>query len=530
VTAEAAVAVLEAGGNAFDAAAAALCASFVAEPLLSSPGGGGFLLASPAGGAPRVYDFFTHTPLAHLERGEPDGGTVVGGAGNRRPGDDREVHSADVDFREVEVDFGSARQTFQIGLGSAATPGAVAGLFEFHRDLGRMPLREVVSPAVARARDGVTVTALQAYLATILRPILLSAPDVEAVFAPGGSTVAEGELQRMPELADLLETLAIEGPDLFYRGEVAAAVDLASREGGGHLRREDFLHYRVELRSPLEFSYRGHTVWTNPPPASGGVLVAFGLGVLGAGEVPADPLGPREALRLAEALVATGRARSAEGLEADVDLALARRFLDPETLARYRNALAFHPPAPRGTSHLGVVDAAGNAASLSISNGEGCGWVLPGGGFMLNNMLGEADLQPRGFGRWRPGVRLTSMMAPTLVQGADGYRVTLGSGGSNRIRSAILQVLVGIVDHRLDLETAVARPRLHAEGEHLDIEGGWPDAAVEALVEARPHHAVWPDPNLFFGGVHVAGQGPDGAEGAGDPRRGGVARVLPGGR
>lgn len=504
-TAEAAVAVLEAGGNAFDAAAAALCASFVAEPLLSSPGGGGFLLAAPSGEPPRIYDFFTHTPLARA------------GAGS------------EVDFREVEVDFGSARQTFQIGLGSAATPGAVAGLFDFQGDLGRIPLGEVVAPAVSMAREGILVTDLQAYLATILEPILRSAPSVEAVFAPGGSMVVAGEVQRLPELADLLETLAIEGRDLFYRGEVAAAVDRASREGGGHLRREDFLRYQVELREPLAFSYRGHAGWTNPPPASGGVLVAFGLGLLGAAgpeNPPADPRGPAEALRLAAALVATGRARRGEGLDAEVDLALARRFLAPETLARYRDAQALHPPAPRGTSHLSVVDAAGNAASLSISNGEGCGWVLPGGGFMLNNMLGEADLQPRGFGRWPPGVRLTSMMAPTLMQGPDGRQVALGSGGSNRIRSAILQVLVGILDHGLDLETAVARSRLHAEGEHLDVEGGWSDAAVEALMPAWPDHAVWPDLNLFFGGVHVAAQGPGGAEGAGDPRRGGVARVV----
>ena len=507
------MAVLEAGGNAFDAAAAALCASFVAEPLLSSPGGGGFLLAAPAGAPPRVYDFFTHTPLARADTG------------------------SEVDFREVEVDFGSARQAFQIGLASAATPGVVAGLFDFHGDLGRMPLGEVVAPAVSRAREGVPVTPLQAYLATILEPILRSAPSVEAVFAPGGSMVAAGDRQRLPELADLLETLAIEGRDLFYRGEVAAAVDRAFREGGGHLRREDFLRYRVELREPLAFDYRGHAGWTNPPPASGGVLVAFGLALLGAAKPekpPADPLGPEEALRLAAALVATGRARRGEGLDAEVDLALARRFLAPETLARYRDAQANHPPAPRGTSHLSVVDALGNAASLSISNGEGCGWVLPGGGFMLNNMLGEADLQPRGFGRWPTGVRLTSMMAPTLVQGPDGRQVALGSGGSNRIRSAILQVLVGILDHGLDLEAAVSRPRLHAEGEHLDVEGGWSEAAVEALMPAWPDHAVWPDLNLFFGGVHVAAQGPGGAgggaEGAGDPRRGGVAQVVPGGR
>lgn len=538
VTAEAARAVLDAGGNAFDAAAAALCASFVAEPLLSSPGGGGFLLAAPVGESPRVYDFFTHTPREKvggvgLKAGaEPREGAETGwGAGEEARAD--EGPNA-LDFREVEVDFGSARQGFRIGLGSAATPGAVAGLFDFHGALGRMPLREVVAPAVAQAREGIAVTPLQAHLAAILAPILRGAPEMEAAFLPGGEPLKAGTQQQLPELADLLETLAIEGRGLFYRGEVAAAVDRASREGGGHLRREDFLHYAVARREPLAFTYRGHAGWTNPPPASGGVLVAFGLAYLeggghaggGAGSysgvVPSDPLGAEEARRIAAALVATGEARRGEGLEAEVDLALARRFLAPETVARYRRAKAGHPPAPRGTSHLSVVDAKGNAASLSISNGEGCGWVVPGCGFMLNNMLGEADLQPRGFGAWKPGVRLTSMMAPTLVRSSDGHRWALGSGGSNRIRSAILQVMLGLLDHGLPVEEAVARPRLHAEGRHLEIEGGWSEGAVEALVRAWPEHAVWPDRNLFFGGVHVAGQGPGGPLAAGDPRRGGA--------
>ncbi len=535
VTAEAARAVLDAGGNAFDAAAAALCASFVAEPLLSSPGGGGFILAAQVGETPRVYDFFTHTPREKVGGAGPEAGAEPREGAETGWGAGEEAGSNALDFREVEVDFGSARQGFRIGLGSAATPGAVAGLFDFHGALGRMPLREVVAPALARAWQGIEVTPLQAHLAAILAPILRGAPEMEAAFLPGGEPLQAGTRQQLPELADLLETLAIEGRDLFYRGEVAAAVDRASREGGRHLRREDFLHYAVERREPLAFTYRGHAGWTNPPPASGGVLVAFGLACLegggraggngggqaaggggrraggGAGSylgaVPSDPLGAEEARRFATALVATGEARRGEGLEAEVDLALARRFLAPETVARYRRAKAGHPPAPRGTSHLSVVDAKGNAASLSISNGEGCGWVVPGCGFVLNNMLGEADLQPRGFGAWKPGVRLTSMMAPTLVRSPDGHRWALGSGGSNRIRSAILQVLVGLLDHGLPVEEAVARPRLHAEGRHLGggVVGGGRGGACPRLARARG--LARPEPLLWRGACGRPGAG-----------------------
>jgi len=501
VTLAAAQSILDAGGNAFDAVAAALAASFAAEPLLSSPGGGGFLLARPAGEAPRILDFFTHTPLERLPPGRAE------------------------DFREVHVDFGGARQAFQIGLGSVATPGAIAGIFATHRDLGRMPLAEVMEPAVAAAREGVPVTAMQAYVASVLEPIITATPGAARLHAPGGRPLAEGDLHRLPELADFLETLAIEGEALFYRGEVAAEVARASEERGGHLGREDFRRYTVERRTPLESVFRGATLWTNPPPASGGVLVAFGLAALAADaeRVPGDPEEEAEAGRLARALGLTAKARLAEGLSGEVDLALARRFLDPATLARYVGVPGHHPPAPRGTSHVSVVDRGGNAASLSISNGEGCGWAVPGAGFMLNNMLGEADLQPRGFGRWPTGVRLTSMMAPTLLTEPDGRTVVLGSGGSNRIRSALLQVIAGIVDHGLPLDAAVARPRLHVEGSRLEIEGGWSEAAVAGLTAAWPDHAVWPDANLFFGGVHAVEQGPRGSGGAGDPRRGGVS-------
>ncbi len=153
---------------------------------------------------------------------------------------------------------------------------------------------------------------------------------------------------------------------------------------------------------------------------------------------------------------------------------------------------------------------------------------MPGTGFMLNNMLGEADLQPRGFGQWPTATRLTSMMAPTLVSDRSGGELlALGSGGSNRIRSALLQVLVAHLDGGLALEAAVERPRLHLEGQCLEIEGGFASDTVEALQRQWPEHRVWPDRNLFFGGAHAVAAGRGGFTGAGDPRRGGVATVVP---
>lgn len=502
-TRDAAAAMLEAGGNAFDAAAAALWTACVAEPVLASPGGGGFLLAQPAGERARVYDFFAHTPGHRLDPG-------------------------DADFHPIHADFGTTRQEFHIGLGAAAAPGVVAGACAFQQELGRMPRREVFAPAIGCARDGLAMNALQAYIAEVVRPILESTPEARAIFTPAGGPPAEGDRHAMPELGEFLETLSHEGPDLFYRGEVAAAIDAACRAGGGHLRRSDFEDYRVERREPLTAGYRGRRVLTNAPPASGGLLINFGLELLAGLPGGADVDSPEQALRMAAVLDATRQARLDAGLDAGVTDRTARTLLDPDQLARYRALIAGHPPSHRGTTHISVIDARGNAAALTVSNGEGCGWIVPGTGFMLNNMLGEADLQPRGFGQWPTATRLTSMMAPTLVSDPSGGELlALGSGGSNRIRSALLQVLAAHLDGGLPLEAAVERPRLHLEGQCLEIEGGFTAATVEALQRQWPEHRVWPDRNLFFGGAHAVAAGQDGFTGAGDPRRGGVATVVP---
>jgi len=493
---------IRAGGNAFDAVAAGLWTACVAEPVLASAGGGGFLLARPAGAAPRVYDFFAHTPCTRLD-------------------------PAEARFEPILADFGTTQQEFHIGLGSAATPGVVAGAFQFQAELGRMPRREVLAPAIDAAREGVPWNQLQAYIAQVVAPILEATPSARDVFLPQGHRPVAGERHAMPAFADLLEALGVEGPDLFYRGEVAAAIDTACRAGGGHLRRADLEAYRVERRAAVAIDYRGQRVYTNAPPASGGLLIAFGLEVLAGSGQPDDPYGIDEALRTADALEATRAARIDSGLDLGADADAAARLLDPETVRRYRERVAGRPQARRGTTHLSVIDGDGNAAALTVSNGEGCGEIVPGAGFMLNNMLGEADLQPRGFEQWPPDTRLTSMMAPTLVVDPRGrHSVALGSGGSNRIRSAILQVLAGHLDHGLALEAAVERPRLHVEGDRLEIEGGFREDVVDALRARWPNHCAWPERNLFFGGAHAVAAGPGGFSGAGDPRRGGVATVL----
>ena len=488
VTAEAAIGVLRDGGNAFDAVVAAQCAACVAEPVLASLAGGGFLLAHPARGNPVLYDFFVQTPLA---KRAPDA----------------------LDFHPVEADFGGITQEFHVGVGAAATPGFTRGLFDIHADLCTLPLARLMQPAIVAARDGVTVTALQAYMMDVVAPIYCGNADTRRVYGGGGEhPLREGAVLRQPELADAFEALYREGAELFYRGALGRALVELCRDGG-LLRSEDLAGYRTRRRSPLALRYLGTDVWTNPLPSTGGVLVGLALGLLE--EVEAANETERVG-QMAHAMRLTNEARVEAGTETP---------FDTELVSRYRRRMHSRPRSRRGTTHISIADRAGNLAAMTVSNGEGCGRLIPSTGIMLNNMLGEADLNPGGFHAWTPGTRLASMMAPTFVEDGE-QRLALGSGGSNRIRSAILQILDQLVRVRLSPAAAVAAPRLHVEGERLSLEGGYTGDAVAALEDAFDDVDHWGRANLFFGGVHVAGVRDGEFVAVGDGRRGGCGIVV----
>lgn len=506
-TAAAAVEILAAGGNAFDACLAAFLAACVAEPVLASLGGGGFLMARPQGKTPVLYDFFTQTP-AH----------------RRQP--------RELDFHPIVADFGTAQQEFHIGMGSMAVPGAVKGLFRVHRELGRLPMTDLVAPAVALAREGLRLNAFQSYIFDIVGIIFRSTPGALAVYGSRrdpARLVGHRELLRQPELADALEALAREGERLFYRGEMGRRLIRDSTEGGGHLVDADLRDYRVVKRRALRVDYRGSRLYTNPPPSSGGLLVAFALKLLEAlprGALDFGTAAHLEGLIWVMALTNEARIRHhADRPTAHLDAA---SLLDPGYLRHYRERVLGHPAARRGTTHISVIDAGDNMAAMTVSNGEGCGYVLPGTGIMLNNMLGEEDLNPHGFHRWQPGTRMSSMMAPSLLLLPDGRHVALGSGGSNRIRSALLQVVMNLADSGMDLRGAVHAPRLHLEGERLSVEGGFTPEQEGLLRGLAGQCEVWQGRNLFFGGAHsvLRDTGSGRLSGAGDPRRGGVARVA----
>ena len=491
---------LGAGGNAVDAAVASAFASFVAESTFVAPLGGGFaMLWRRQDPQPRFYDFFCNFP----------------GLGPEAP--------AKVDFFPISVDYGPAQQVFHIGRGSVAVPGNIAGLCRLHADAGRTPLAEVLAPAIGLARDGVVIGPFAAAVGALLTPIFKYSEDLALLFGAPNRFMAPDLRYRNPDLAATLQALGREGPDLFYRGDIAQILLADQQAHGGLITAADLAAYRVTIQPPLRHPYRGYELLAPPPPARGGALVAFALALLQGYDLsPAGNDDPQFLRLLAEVMRQTNLARPR--FEANGD---AVSLLAAENVASHAQAMAgrLHGPftplaepaeiGPNTTTHISVLDSEGTFVALTTTAGESAGFVLPGTGLLVNNIMGEEDLHPHGFHQGTPGQRIGSMMVPSIVL-ADGQPLlALGSGGANRIRSAILQVLIHFLDQGLDLKTAVESPRLHFEAETMQIEGGVNEETLDQLRRWGYDLVRWPGQHMFFGGVHTVGMGQDGSPGGG---------------
>jgi gamma-glutamyltranspeptidase/glutathione hydrolase len=491
LTAEAGAEVLREGGNAVDAAVAAVLASFAVESPLTGFGAGGFMMVS-RGEETVLIDFFVAAPGRDgIERGE-------------------ELVPVPVHFDEETV------QTFYVGPASCGVPGTAAGLELALRRFGTVPLAELTGTAVRLAREGAPVNAEQAYILEILWPIHERLAGTRELYAPRGRPLGEGDVFRFPELADALERFGAEGAEPFYSGEVAAALSSHVAEHGGTLGPADLAAYEAIERRPIRALFRGTEVLTNPPPSSGGILIAYSLGLL---ERLGESGGPEQ---LVAAMDAANHARGEEFAEALYGEGLEASLLDPARLDRKAGDLL------GSTTHIAVLGEDGMCASVTCSNGSGSGVLVPGTGVILNNMLGEEDLNPLGFHAIAPGRRVPSMMAPTVVLRDGEIELGLGSAGSNRIRSAIVQTVVRVVEEGMGAGEAVRAPRLHFEQGIVQAEPGIDEQAL-ARIEARGVPVLRrPRVNLFFGGVQaVARDRTTGAlSGGGDPRRGGAVATA----
>lgn len=530
---DAGVAILERGGNAADAAVAVALALAVVHPQAGNLGGGGFAVwvAHDPTEAPRFLDFRETAPAACVPA------LFLDAAGQPVP-----------------------ERSLELGPG-VGVPGSPAGLWALQHELGRLPFEEVAAPALALAREGFEVDPHLAAELLDEREKLARHPGARALFFVGERPLAAGERLVQPELARTLERFVQGGPEAFYRGETARAIvsELASVEGV--MTAEDLAGYRVRWREPLRGWFRGLEIVTAPPPSSGGIVLLQVLAILDGfpldeermqvrAEEPGNTVGLSgralhwwiEALRLAFA----DRAEHL-GDPDHVDVPVAR-LLAPEHVTAQRVSIGEQAnprvrstplaPAREGgeTTHLSVLDAEGNALSLTttLNTSFGSGIVARGTGVLLNNELDDFSIvagTPNTFGlvggganQLAPLRRPLSSMTPVVVRdGGQVVKYVLGSPGGPRIITSVLAVLLRLIVHEQELEAAVAAPRLHQQWSptRTRLEPGWDPATRQALLD-RGHELEDTPP---FGHVQAIAVEIGGEPvGVSDPRGGGSAR------
>lgn len=491
--AEAGVRTAREGGNAVDAAVASSLAAVVTHPAMCSLGGGGFITIAT-----------------------PEGETVTVDGGHEMPGRDLSREALGQGAIDVSLEYAGGVEV-TVGPGSVATPGLLAACGLAARRWGRLPWEVLLEPSIERARAGFPMPeSARAYLAFAHEPIYARDPRGRAALEREDGTLKEpGETIRVPGLVSTLEALSREGPDLLYRGELGRAVTEFLRERGGILGREDLAAYRPEVRQPLAGELNGWTIHTNPAPAVGGATLSAMLRLMG--DRPREAWSTEDVRRLVEVQEAV--------------LSYRHRHVDPagnpdsELESLLRTAAGGDSHALResaSTLHVSAVDSEGRACSATFSDGYGSGLMPPGTGIWLNNCLGERELNRRGLHALEPGTRLISNMSPTVARGPEDAVLAIGSPGSDRIPTAVLQVLLNHLRLGMDLEEAVAHGRLHVDpsGPVVHCEPGLPMDAVDLPVRRHP------GPTMFFGGVEVVSRHPrEGFRMAADTRRtGGTAR------
>ncbi len=484
---DAGLAVAPDGGNAVDAALATAFTALATEPGMVSFGGGAYVAVWLAGSDPVVVDGNVEMPGRGADPGRFGHGV-----------------------REVRTDYGGG-VTMMAGHGSVATPGIVPAFAVAAERYGALPWSRLVEPAAAAARGYPMGRAASRYLAFVADTLF--AEDAEAhalVTGEDGALLSGGEERRNVALAETLERLAIEGPELFTSGTVARALADAMDEHGGLVTMEDLAAYQPVVR-PAHLTRAGDwTVAVNPPPAVGGPMLAVMLGELGRrGDWSWD-----DVIEIQRAVLSYRASVHdlSQDLEADgVDL-LAR--VDQYGLSALRGSSS--------TANVSAVDSDGNACTITMSSGYSAGLVIPGTGILLNNALGEVELNRLGIHALPPGTRLASNMAPTTARSEPGRVLAIGSPGADRITTALMLVLGQGCLHDRDLRSAIAAPRVHLrlvdDGFVVEHEA---DEEIRAAVRRAglPSHE-YPEPHMYFGGVGAAAVAPSGElVAAGDARR-----------
>ncbi|WP_427384194.1 gamma-glutamyltransferase [Janibacter sp. G56] len=495
LAADAGLAAARAGGGAVDVAIAAMTTAMSSEPGIVSPMAGGFITIWPPDGPPEVID-----------------GNIV------MPGRDRPAEAFGGGLREVTTTYGGGL-TLLAGHGSVGVPGIWAALGRAHERHGAAPWADLLAPATAVARDGYPVGAAAAsYLALVGDSIYGWDPGTHALLHHAdGRVVTTGDIVVQPDLAATFDTIAREGWQSVHTGSIARAIVADMDARGGLVSAADLADYEAVVRQPLLVDVGQWQVATNPPPAIGGPMLSLMLGALvergGERATWADVI---EIQRRVLSFRADRIDRSRD-LEADGWAALA---------AAQRYGLDGLPTSPN-TVHVSVVDGAGMACSITASAGYGSGAMVPGTGLLLNNCLGELELNQLGVHALAPGTRLASNMAPTVAAAADGRRLAIGSPGADRITTALMQVLGAAFLDDEHLQDAIDRPRVHVRidgGGVVDdgvlVEHESDPAIARAVADGGWHGREHEGISMYFGGVGAALRHADGTLlAAADPRR-----------
>jgi gamma-glutamyltranspeptidase/glutathione hydrolase len=478
------------GGGAVDAAMAAAFVAMATEPGMVSFGGGAYVAVWPSDGDPVVIDGNVEMP----GRGAP---ASAFGSG----------------VREVFTAYGGG-VTMHAGAGSVATPGIVQGFAVAHDRYARLDWSRLLAPAAAAAREGYPMSpAAVRYLAYTADTLFAEDEEAHAlVTAEGDRLLSGGESTRNLLLADVLDELAEEGAALFTAGRVGRAL-VDSMAGAGLVTAEDLAAYSPVVRDAHPITVGDWTVATNPPPAVGGPVLAVMLGELARRNAD-GPWTWADAIEVQRAVL--GYRLDVHDLSADLE-ADGRALL---AAVGERGLAALQSPS---TAHISAVDADGNACAITMSSGYGSGTCIPGTGILLNNCLGEVELNRHGLHALAPGTRLASNMAPTTARTVDGRALAIGSPGADRITSALMLVLGQGFLHEADLREAIERPRLHlrrGEGGRFVVEHERDDALARAVASSGLPSNEHPEPHMYFGGVGAAYRSADGdVLAAGDARR-----------
>ncbi len=451
---EAGLAILRRGGNAVDAAIATHFALAVTHPSAGNLGGGGFLVYRAPGGAVTAFDYREKAPLAATR---------------------------DMYVRDGEV----VDSLSVIGGLASGVPGSVAGMWLVHERHGSLPWKELLAPAIDLAERGFPLDPTTADDLRRARGRLARYAGRD-VFYPGGRVLAYGDTLRQPGLARTLRLIAEQGPDVFYKGEIADSIARANQAAGGILTREDLAQYQAVEREPVRFDYRGYTVFSMPPPSSGGLTMKLILDQLETFDMSREPFHSAASVhRLIEAMRRAFAVRNALLGDPDfVDIpdsirtdGFARRLASTiDTLRATPSAeVAFgDAPSPGGgdhTTHFSVVAPDGGAVASTTTLNGGFGSHVMSAGFLLNNEMDDFTVAPGVANMYglvqgeanaiEPGKRMLSAMTPTIVEQDGRLRYVVGTPGGPTIITTVAQILVNLIDYGMTIPEALDARRVH---------------------------------------------------------------------